>query len=63
MTKKPSRLQSESVIKKIKDGMKDVDEFLSASSGNGLIEGHKAQTSTEQMGEFSTPYCTSDGLI
>jgi hypothetical protein len=63
MTKKPSRLQSESVIKKIKDGMKDVDEFLSASSGNGLIEGHMDQTSTEQMGEFSTRYCTSDGLI
>jgi hypothetical protein len=41
-------LQSESVIKKIKDSMKDVDEFLTASSGNGSFEGHKAQTNTEQ---------------
>jgi hypothetical protein len=56
-------LQSESVIKKIKDGTKDVDEFLAASSGNGSFEGHKAQTNTEQMGEFSTRYCTSDGLM
>ena len=63
MTKKPSRLRSESVIKKIKDGIKDVDEFLAASSGNGSFEGHKAQTNTEQMGEFSTRYCTSDGLM
>ena len=42
MTKKPSRLLSESVIKKIKDGIKDVDEFLTASSGNGSFEGHMA---------------------
>ena len=63
MTKNPSRLGSESVIKKIKDGIKDVDEFLTASSGNGSFEGHKAQTNTEQMGEFPTRYCTSDGLM
>jgi len=51
------------VIKKIKDGIKDVDEYLTASSGNGSFEGHKAQTNTEQMGEFPTRYCTSDGLM
>jgi hypothetical protein len=54
-------LPSESEIKEIKDGIKDVDEFLTASSKNGLFEGHKAQTNTEQMGEFSTRYCDSDG--
>jgi hypothetical protein len=56
-------LRSESVIKKIKDGIKDVDEFLTASSGNGSFEDHTAQTNTEQMGEFSTGYCTSDWLM
>jgi hypothetical protein len=56
-------LPSESQIKKIKDGIKDVDEFLTTSSGNGLYEGHKAQTNTEQIGEFSTRYCASDGLM
>jgi hypothetical protein len=34
-------LQSESEIKEIKDGIKDVDEFLTASE-NGLFEGHEA---------------------
>jgi len=51
------------VIKKIKVGIKDVDEILTALSGNGSFEGHKAQTNTEQMGEFSTRYCTSAGLM
>jgi hypothetical protein len=56
-------LPSESQIKKIEDAIKDVDEFLTTSSGNGLYEGHKAQTNTEQIGEFSTRYCASDGLM
>jgi hypothetical protein len=52
-------LPSESDINEIKDGIIDVDEFLTASSENGLFEGHKAETNTEQMGEFSTRYRAS----
>jgi hypothetical protein len=43
-------LPSESEIKEIKDGIKDIDEFLTASSENGLFEGHEAQTNTRTDG-------------
>jgi hypothetical protein len=36
-------LPSESEIKEIKDGIKDVDEFLTASSENGLFKGYEAK--------------------
>jgi hypothetical protein len=45
-------LPSESEIKEIKDWIKDVDGFLTASSENDLFEGHEAQTNarTDRIG-------------